>query len=324
MNAAITSVCIVIVNFRSADLVIDCLRSMAEQPSLLDRIRVIVVDNASGDGSVEKLTATVEAASWSRWATVVPLHRNGGFAFGCNAGVREALKQAPQLQYVMFLNPDTVVHAGAVETLVAFLDSHQNAGIAGSRIVNSAGEVERSAHHIPTPVGELAVAARLGFLSRFRGRAQHSSEASPRECDWVSGASLIVRRTVLQAVGELDEGFFLYFEELDFCLRAQKAGWKVYFVPEACITHFEGAVTGITDVARRRPAYWYNSRRRYFIKHFGAMGLVVADILWAIGRTTLVLRRMLRLGSGGREQDPKWLAFDLLWGDFRALLAGEA
>src|SRR5258706_41790 len=176
MNAAVTSVCIVIVNFKSADLVINCLRSLAAQLPLLDRIRAIVVDNASGDGSVEKLTATVRDCEWSQWVAVVPQHRNGGFAFGCNAGMREALDRAPRLQYLMLLNPDTIVHAGAVETLIAFMDSNQDVGIAGSRIDNAAGNVEASAHRAPTPAGELAVAARLGLLSRLLGRSHHDSE----------------------------------------------------------------------------------------------------------------------------------------------------
>ena len=143
------------------------------------------------------------------------------------------------------------------------------------------------------------------------------------ECDWVSGASLMVRREVFEEIGLFDEGYFLYFEEADFCMRAHTAGWKIWFVPESRVVHIEGASTGIRNVRQRRPRYWYDSRRRYFVKHFGVFGLILADVLWVVGRTSLALRRMLRLGSGGSEQDPKWFAFDLLWSDLRSLFFSQ-
>ena len=205
------------------------------------------------------------------------------------------------------------------------MDSHQRVGIAGSRLENAEGGAECSAHNALSPLGELESGARLGILSR----ALHHYAVSPpmreaaHECDWVSGASLIVRREVFDEIGLLDEGYFLYFEEADFCLRAQKAGWKIWFVPESRVVHFEGASTGIRNIVCRRPRYWYDSRRRYFVKHFGVLGLILADALWAVGRTSLTLHRLLQLGSGGIEQDPRWFAFDLLWGDLRSFFTGK-
>jgi GT2 family glycosyltransferase len=146
-------------------------------------------------------------------------------------------------------------------------------------------------------------------------------QQAPHRCDWVSGASFMIRRRVLEEIGGLDEGYFLYFEEADYCTRARAAGWSVWFVPGACIVHREGAATGIGDASRRRPQYWFESRRRYFIKHFGVAGLLAADALWAIGRGSLAMRRVLRLGRGGAEAEPRRFARDLLWGDARWLLA---
>jgi len=319
------SIWIVIVNYRTADLVVDCLRSVVKQIDGLPSLHTVVVDNASGDGSVEKLMGAIDREGWQDWASVHPSDRNGGFAFGNNAGIREALRSAGGADYVMLLNPDTIAHAGAIRALVDFLDSHQRVGIAGSLLENAAGSAECSAHNAPSPLGELESGARLGILSR----ALHRHTVSPplrkeaHECDWVSGASLMVRREVFEHIGLLDDGYFLYFEEVDFCLRAQKAGWKIWFVPESRVIHLEGAATGIRNIVRRRPRYWYDSRRRYFVKHFGRSGLVLADALWAAGRTSLALRRLLRLHSGGIEQDPKWLAFDLLWGDLRSFFDGR-
>jgi hypothetical protein len=131
----------------------------------------------------------------------------------------------------------------------------------------------------------------------------------------------MIRRQVLEEIGALDEGYFLYFEEADFCTRARAAGWSVWCVSRSRVVHREGAATGIRDASRRRPEYWFDSRRRYFIKHFGVAGLLAADLLWAIGRGSLAMRRMLRLGRGGEEAEPSCFARDLLWGDARWLLA---
>jgi N-acetylglucosaminyl-diphospho-decaprenol L-rhamnosyltransferase len=316
---------VVIVNYRTADMAVDCLQSIAGQIAELPEFHTIVVDNASSDASVEKLMGVIDKEGWHSWASVLPLDRNGGFAFGNNAGIGKALRSTCHVDYVMLLNPDTIIQAGAIRVLVDFMDSHQRVGIAGSRLENAEGRAECSAHTAPSPFGELESGARLGILSR----ALHRYVVTPpmreaaHECDWVSGASLIVRREVFEEIGLLDEGYFLYFEEVDFCLRAQKAGWTIWFVPESRVVHLEGAATGIRNSVRRRPRYWYDSRRRYFVKHFGVHGLILADALWTVGRTSLTLRRMLRISSGGNEQDPKWFAVDLLWGDLRSFLTGE-
>ena len=133
-----------------------------------------------------------------------------------------------------------------------------------------------------------------------------------------------IRRETLDAVGTLDEGFFLYFEEVDYCSRARRLGWSCWFVPRARVVHLEGAATGIKSGRQRRPAYWYASRRRFFTKRYGVAGLLAADALWSLGRLTLVLRRALRLGGHHvRDSEPRDFAFDLLVGDLRALLRGE-
>jgi N-acetylglucosaminyl-diphospho-decaprenol L-rhamnosyltransferase len=316
------AVWVVIVNYRTAGLAIDCLRSIAAHVSVLPRLQALLVDNASGDGSAQTIRAAIAGEGWDSWASVLALDRNGGFAFGCNAGIRQALRHGRSARYVMLLNPDAAVRERTIAALAEFMDAHPLAGIAGSRIENPQGAVEASAHNRFSPLGELLSGARLGMLSRALPRydVTPSMRHTAHECDWVSGASLMIRREVLEQIGELDEGYFLYFEEADYCLRAKKAGWQVWYVPESRVLHLEGASTGIRETARRRPRYWYDSRRRYFVKHFGVSGLVLADTLWAGGRVSLALRRMLRLGSGGKEREPSRFAFDLLWGDLRALL----
>jgi N-acetylglucosaminyl-diphospho-decaprenol L-rhamnosyltransferase len=232
---------IVIVNYRTADLVIDCLSSLFTQVADLSGGRVVVVDNASGDGSVAKLTAFIEREGWSSWAMVVQLDRNGGFSFGNNAGIRLALSATEPVEYLMLLNPDTVVRPDAVKALVHFMKVHPGAGIAGSQLENVGGGLDSSAHVFPSPLSELDSGARLGVLSRILRR--HAVTIPPRtlahSCDWVSGASMMVRRQVLAEIGWMDEDFFLYFEEVDYCRRAQQAGWECWYVPDSRVVHLE-------------------------------------------------------------------------------------
>jgi hypothetical protein len=315
---------IVIVNYRTPKLTIDSLRSLSMQVADLGDGRVVVVDNDSRDGSVEMLTSAIKREAWSRWVSVISLDHNGGFAYGNNAGIRTALASSNHADYVMLLNPDTVAREGAVKALVKFMDNHPRAGIAGSLLENADGGLECSAHRIHTPLSELDAGARLGLLSRLLHRyvVWGSPDAEARQCDWVSGASLLVRREVVEQLGLMDDGYFLYFEEADFCWRAKQAGWEIWYVPGSRVMHLEGAATGINTGAKRRAGYWYDSRRRFFVKHYGVRGLVLADMLWAAGRATYLLRCLL--GKGVRAPlDPKWFMFDLLWGDLRAILTGR-
>ena len=317
---------IVIVNYRTADLVVDCLNSLFAQISDFKNIRVVVVDNNSDDGSVAKLATAIEREGWSSWAEVIPLDFNGGFAFGNNAGIRMALSSIKPVDYIMLLNPDTVAPPGAIKALVGFMDTHPGAGIAGSQLENADGSVECSAHTFPSPLGELEGAARLGLLSRLLGRHKDviPSPTLAHQCDWVSGASMIFRRQVIEDIGLMDERYFLYFEEVDICRRAHQAGWQCWFVPDSRVIHLEGASTGIRTTAKRRAGYWYESRRRFFVKYYGISGLVAADVLWAVGRLSFLIRKGLRFGAGSQESyDPKWFMFDLLWGDLRAILTGR-
>jgi GT2 family glycosyltransferase len=315
------NVCIIIVNYRTADLAADCLHSIAVERTNVPELRALIADNASADGSVEALTGLIESQGWGSWARVIGLSRNGGFAYGNNAGIEAGLRSSARPDYLMLLNPDTVVRPGAVKALVEFMDATPSAGIAGSLQEDAYGAPIYSAHNAPSPLGELEAGARLGLLTRLLARrvVTPPPRGDAHACDWVSGAALILRREVIEQVGLLDEGFFLYFEEVDYCLRVREAGWDVWFIPSSRIVHLEGAATGIAESRRRRPAYWFDSRRRYFVKHYGIGGLVLADLLWLFGRATLGARRILGLGSGGGRPDPSSFTLDLLWGDLRAL-----
>jgi len=316
---------VVIVNYRTGHLAVDCLASLSGQVDALRGGRVIVADNQSGDDSLQVLADAIAANDWT-WVELLPLSRNGGFAYGNNAAIARARAIAPDFHAVILLNPDTLARSDVVARLVDHLDAHPRAGIAGAAIENEAGALVVSAHVMPTALGELEGAAQLGVLSRLLRRHAISPPArdASHPCDWVSGACMAIRRQVLDATGPFDERFFLYYEEVDLCRRAALAGWSCWFVAEARVVHFEGASTGIKEPRRRLPAYWFASRRRFFLKAYGVPGLLAADLLRCIGRSSLVARRAL--GLGGRRSiagEPLRATRDLVASDVRALFAGE-
>ncbi|HUW32469.1 MAG TPA: glycosyltransferase family 2 protein [Planctomycetota bacterium] len=315
-------VAVVIVNYRTAGLAIDCLRSLAPQIERLPGAEVVIVDNASGDQSAERIQSAVDESGWD-WARVRRADRNGGFAFGNNVALRELLASSDPPEYILLLNPDTVVRERAVQALAEFLASTPAAGIAGGSLEDAFGTEQRAAHRMPSVWTDLDCAARLGPLTRLLGHRADAIPAPhrPVRCDWVSGACMMVRRDVLARIGLMDERYFLYFEEVDFCARARQAGWEVWCVPQARVVHMEGAATGVRRKSRLG-RYWFSSRRRFFVRHHGILKLCLTDVLRGLGRLSLAVRRTLRLG-GGKHDDPKRFILDLLCGDAMALLTGE-
>jgi N-acetylglucosaminyl-diphospho-decaprenol L-rhamnosyltransferase len=276
-----------IVNWRTAGMTVDCLRSIAQERANA-RLRVFVVDNASGDGSFEQIGAAIHENGWGAWAQVIAAERNGGFAYGNNMAIRALRKVDASVPFVLLLNPDTVVRPGAFRTLLDFMAAHPEVGLAGGLSEDPDGTPQHCSFRFLTPVGEFLGYARLGVLHRILGRwsVNLGIPANARQVDWVSGAVLMIRREVFEQIGLLDETYFLYFEETDFILRARRAGWTCWHVPESRVIHLVGQSSGVTkrDAAPKRiPAYWFESRRRYFALNHGRMVSVLADIAAATG-----------------------------------------
>jgi len=277
------TVAVVIVSYRSAALTIECLRSvLAERSAAGLNIHAVVIDNASGDHPA--IARAVVENGWGSWVTAVPAPRNGGFAYGNNLGIRHALQRGPA-DYVYLLNPDTQVRAGAIAALVRFLEKHPRIGIAGSSFENADGSEWPMAFRFPSLGSEFSQALGFGPVIRLLDRwavARRMSQAAQQEIDWICGASMMIRIAVLEAIGGLDEGYFLYFEETDFCLRARRAGFPTWYVPESRVMHVGGQSTGVTErntAVKRLPAYWFDSRRRYFVKAFGTAHAMAIDLL---------------------------------------------
>jgi len=305
---------IAIVNYRIGDLVVECLSALEPEVASLPGARVVVIDNDSGDDSCETIQAAIDTQGWHAWVELRPSGHNGGFSYGNNLVMRPALESPTPPDLFMLLNPDTRICPGALRELVDFAERHPRAGIVGSRIVDEDGEIDRSAFRFPSLVSEAMAGIRLGLLwSLFPERVvapEPRDEA--HQTDWVSGAAMLIRREVVEDIGLMDEGYFLYYEELDFCLNAHRAGWECWHLPASQVVHLVGRSTqmaGEGRLERRRPTYWFESRQRFYQKNFGRVYAAAANGLYALSLLGWKLRRVL---EGKPRQDPPGLLRDLI------------
>lgn len=307
------SVLVVIVNYRTPALALEAVASLEAQVRAHGDAHVVLVDNGSADGSAEAMRHGLAARDIRDWCTLLPVDRNGGFAAGNNAALhwyRDAAGALPE--FVWHLNPDARAHAGALAALTRFMAAQPAAGIAGSLCLYEDGGVQPSGFHFHSPRTELVAAINFGPVTRLLGGELTVPPGSaPARVDWVSGSSFMVRRAVFDAIGMMDEGFFLYFEECDFSARAAAAGFETWTVPASVVTHLGGQSTGQSGAAEyvnRRPRYWFAARARFFRRRYGVAGAHLANWLWLLGHPFGTAISRLR---GRRRAEPPQL-----WRDF--------
>jgi N-acetylglucosaminyl-diphospho-decaprenol L-rhamnosyltransferase len=293
----------IIVNYRTAEATIDAVTTLSPDLDKLVNPLVVVVDNDSGDGSFERLKKTFAEPRWANRVVVIDSRHNGGFGHGVNVGVRHVLDSNGPPRYFYVLNPDAVIDPGALGELVSFMASHPDAGLLGNVVRNQGADVIK-AFRFPSMLSELEGGARLGLLTHLL--QQYVVPINPAEScqvDWVSGVSMLFRSEVFSTVGFFDEGFFLYFEEIDFARRLRETGWKVYFVANVGVGHIGGLSTGFNDETRRIPRYWFQSRRRYFVKHHGRLYAAACDAAWVLGHAIFMTKlNLLRRKQGARPR----------------------
>jgi N-acetylglucosaminyl-diphospho-decaprenol L-rhamnosyltransferase len=300
-------VAVVIVNFRTAAATLEAVGGLTADLDALREPHVFVVDNASGDDSLPRLQEAFADPKWRGRVEVVDAGRNGGFGSGVNVGVRRALAVDPNLRHLYILNPDAVIEPGALLALVRFMDEHPDAGMLGNEVRNPDGDVTWG-FRFPTFWSELEGAASFGPLSRLlRKYTVPVDPGRSAAVDWVSGVSMLVRREVFSRVGFFDEDFFLYFEETDLAKRLWDGGFQIYFVANVIVHHVGGLSTGARDETRRMPGYWFDSRRRYFVKHHGRLYAAACDAARLCGhalfkaKLALVPRNHTARPSFGRD-----------------------
>ena len=212
---------------------------------------VILVDNGSQDGG------RIEVKRAFPSVHIIENEKNLGFAKAVNQGLQKASGR-----YVLLLNPDTQMKDGAIERLVSFMDAHSDVGVAGAQLLNADGSKQNSIANFPSLATELFNKSLLRWLfpKKFPGKERDYPE--PVEVDSVIGACMVVRRKAMEQVGLLDEDYFLFLEETDWCYRMKRAGWKIYHVPQAEVYHFQGK--SAETAKKRAKVEFYRSRYHFF------------------------------------------------------------
>lgn len=297
---------VVVLCYKVPDLTIDCLRSLEAEIPKVPGARVGLCENGTGPESVEKLRRAIRENGWESWVDLTVVEVNQGFCGGNNLVIRAALESDDPPEYVLLLNADTIVQEGALETLVAFMDENPRVGVAGGELRFPSGEKQGSPFRFFGVATELDRGLRFGLATRFLAPPLIVDPSRPSRVDWVSGASMILRASTLEQIGLLDEGLYTYFDDIDICLRAHRAGWEVWYVPASKVIHLEGASTGIqgapAEKPKRRPAYWFQARRRFFLKNHGKLRAALADAAFLAGYAVWRLRRPIQ---GKPDPDPK-------------------
>ncbi|PSB03070.1 glycosyltransferase family 2 protein [Merismopedia glauca] len=285
---------IIILNYKTPDLVVDCLFSLQDQEEVKQgRLIVVVVDNYSGDDSIEKIQKAIAQNSWEEWVKLVASPVNCGFSAGNNVGIKTVNADA-----YLLLNSDTIVRPNTVSAFLNCLSTHPEAGLISPRLEWPDGEPQISCFRYPTPASEAIASARTSVVTQLLKKYNVPIPVfdTPQEVEWTSFACVLIRQKVIEQIGYLDEGYFMYFEDIDYCRRAQAAGWKILHCPDARVVHLRGGSGSVkSDLAtRKRPrAYLYASRARYFTKFYGQAGLWTANLLWMAGRAISLGRELI-------------------------------
>ena len=279
---------VIIVNYNTRSLLAPCIEAVRTSAGVLP-MQIVIVDNASRDGSVELMKEAFADCDLLFNAV--------------NVGFGRANNQACALargRYVLLLNTDAFVAADTIGRTIRFLEANPDCGLLGVRLEGRDGSLQPSCRYFPTPWNEFL--SRTGFERRLPRVRMIDDMAwahdSVRECDWVPGCYYLVRKSVIDQVGLFDPRFFLYYEEVDHCQRVKEAGWKVVFFPDTTVVHYGGesakSDSPLTAAGRQIDALQIESALLYHRKHHGIAGLCAAVALTTVGDALLALKWLLK------------------------------
>jgi GT2 family glycosyltransferase len=297
----------VILNYKTPDMT---LRSLTAALREMDGISggITLVDNNSQDGSYEILKQEIKDQGLDRneRVRVIQSGHNGGFGAGNNVGIRARLPNGDAPDYIYILNSDAFPGEGAIKRLMEQLQNNPDIGFVGSYIHGEEGQPHITAFRFPTIQSELETAVRFGPISKLLKNYIVPMPMPNQTCtvDWLAGASMMMRQSVLDEIGLFDEHFFLYFEETDLCRRAKNAGWPTVYVRESEVAHIGSVSTGMKTWARM-PGYWFDSRLYYFTKNHGRIYAAFATLAHLTGGAFHRLRSTLQRKP--RVDPPKFL-----------------
>ncbi|MBZ0299055.1 MAG: glycosyltransferase family 2 protein [Anaerolineae bacterium] len=282
---------IIIVNWNTHQLLSDCLGSIQATAEDI-QVEVIVIDNGSTDGSQAVIREHYPAIR------LIENTDNPGFAGANNQGMAQA-----QGRYFLLLNSDTLVKPGTLQQALQFMDHTPEAGMCGVKLLNPDGTFQASYANFPTLKAEFLTATGLGprLISPYYPSPRPQSSNQPHEVDWIAGAFMLLRREVYEALGGMDTSYWMYSEETDWCYHIKRAGYKIYYLPEAAIIHIGGAST-----RQRRPqmrVQLVTSKLRFFAKNYGPHRTrQLRLLLWSVylGRE-FASRLLMLMASGARK-----------------------
>jgi len=283
---------IIIINYKTPQLAIDCIASLLPEIAGI-KAKVVVVDNASQDNSCDLIQNWINERACSGTIGLIRSADNTGFSGGNNTGIK-----AVKAEHYLLLNSDTLVRKGAITLLLEAAKKDASVGLVSPRLEWPDTVPQESCFRFHTPISELISSANTGFVTRFFQSYKVAFEVTEEAayCDWTSFACVLVKAKVFKDVGLMDDGYFMYFEDVAFAYKAQQAGWKVLNVPNAHVVHLRGGSSPVKSQAKQRqrlPRYFYESRTRYFYQVFGRMGLLAANFCWTLGYGVSLLRSFL-------------------------------
>ena len=302
---------IIIVNYRTPAMTIECLTSlMSVLPDI--SVSIIIVDNDSGDDSVNIISQWCEVNDVNSVVRVIGSSKNLGFSGGNNLGIKSV-----KADFYLLLNSDTLVKKNALELLMEAAIADPKVGLVTPGLENIDGEKQISCFQSISPISEFVSAANTGPLSKLFSKyivpiPVINNISSPI---WSSFACVLVKKEVFDAIGLLDDGFFMYFEDAEYCYRAKQNGWKTINIPSSHVIHLGGKSSSFKDdthFRKRLPRYYYEARARYFYKLYGRIGLVVANLCWWAGRLVSKLRQI----SGNTDKaaiEMQWIDIWINW-----------
>jgi GT2 family glycosyltransferase len=259
---------IIVVNLNTKDLTLDCLRSIKEEAGSLP-FEVFLTDNGSTDGSVEAFQKLKTEEFWGSRLTLILNDSNTGYAKANNQGIKKA-----KGKYLLLLNSDTVVRKNALQNLIKFTEETPDAGVVGSRLLNIDGTLQMSCYHFPTITNAIKEywLGKKGLLEKFAPKSN-----KPVTVDSVVGAVFLITPEARKRVGILDERYFAYFEDIDYCRQVWTKGLKVYYLPSSVITHYHGATfKKLADESQRWKKLIPSSKIYHgFLKHY-----ILNTVIW--------------------------------------------
>ncbi len=306
MSPRISSIAVIVVNYGTSDLAIAAVESVLARSHGGHPVEVHLLDNASPGDDARIFAEAHAARGWGDCVTLWPERENHGFGRGNNVVLRALQDRADPPDYVFLLNPDAELQNEALAILADRLDRTPRAAAAGASISLPSGRPVTAAFRFPSACGEFAQALNFGPVSRFfRDRlVPLPADHADGPVDWVAGAAVMMRLSVVASLGGFDPDFFLYYEEVELMHRIRRAGHEILYVPAARVRHAEGAATDVKSGRsdrKARPSYWYDSWRLYYLKTAGRGGAIMAGLGWMGGAA---LNAPLALLRGQRVRAP--------------------